>query len=112
MGPPEVARLKSGRSPAGETGREQPALGCFAREGFAQFTRSSRNVPIRSYRIEQRGVPAHGTTQISTCYVTYRIEEERYRIGELVEPSRITGGEGRSLTPFMDGLACNRKGPR
>ncbi|MGO9991378.1 MAG: hypothetical protein ACLPTF_02550 [Steroidobacteraceae bacterium] len=84
MGPPEVARLKSGRSPASETGREPPALGCFAREGLAQFTCSSRNVPIRSYRIEQRGAPAHGTTQISTCYVTYRVEEERYRIGELV----------------------------
>jgi len=60
MGPPEIARLKSGRSPASETGREPLALGSFAREGFAQFTRSSRNVPIRSYRIEQRGAPRTG----------------------------------------------------
>ena len=52
MGPPELAGLKSGRSPASETGREPPALGCFSREGLAQFTCSSRNVPIRSYRIK------------------------------------------------------------
>jgi hypothetical protein len=64
-----------------------------------------RNIPVRSNYIEQRRARAHGTTQILDCYRAHCVKEECYRVGELIEPSRIMRGELRSLTPFVDGLA-------